>query len=394
MDSFFLPLLIGLLVLAALLRDDFIFSLIYLFTGAYALGRWWNYRAIASLRVSRTLASKAFIDEEISVTLEISNRGILPVVWVRLHDSLPIELSTPNFFRQVIRLGPYERVQFEYTLYTRKRGYYTIGPLSVQSSDILGLNNLSKRDSLCNYLTVFPKIIPLSNINLPSRSPLGTIRHYQPIFEDPSRVLGKRDYMAGDSLRQVDWKTTAVVGRLQIKQFEPSISIESCIFLNLNNQEYDSKTRYAITELAIVVAASISNWIISKRQSVGLIANGIDPLSETGKPQSLPAHKGRSHLLRILEVLARLQSGEIDPLVTLIRQSSPQLSWGTTLIIITGQVDKKIFDTLSQACRRGQMIVLVLCGPVRDIQEIQSKVKYYGFPLYHLMNEQDMDIWR
>ena len=54
----------------------------------------------------------------------------------------------------------------------------------------------------------------LTSLSLPSHSPLGTLRHTQPIFEDPSRVTGKRDYISGDSLRRVDWKATAATGRL------------------------------------------------------------------------------------------------------------------------------------------------------------------------------------
>ena len=393
MDTFFLPLLISLLILAAFLRDDFIFSLVYMFAGAYALSRWWSHRALSEIRVERHLAKKAFIGEEIPVALEVTNNGILPIVWARIHDSLPVELSTPNFFRRVVSFGPYERVRFEYSLLARKRGYYPIGPLLVNSGDILGLGDQSKRESHCDYLTIFPKIIPLSKIIIPSHSPMGSMRHKQPIFEDPNRVMGKRDYVAGDSLRQVDWKTTATIGRLVVKQFEPSISMDVVIYLNLNNLEYESKTRYTITELAIVVSASLANWVIQHRQSLGLVTNGFDPLSE-GKSQSIPSHKGRGQLLRILDLLARVQPGDVEPFVDLLQRTSPHLSWGTTLLIISAQADEVLLDILFQAYRRGQTVLLVLCGPVRGFEEIQHKAKYYRFPIYNIQNERDMDIWR
>jgi uncharacterized protein (DUF58 family) len=129
MDTFFLPLLISLLVLAAFLRDDFIFSLVYLFAGAYALGYWWSRRALSAIRAKRYFVKKAFIGEEIPIVLEVTNKGILPIVWAQIHDSLPVELSIPNFFRRVVSFGPYERMRFEYSLLARKRGYYPIGPL-------------------------------------------------------------------------------------------------------------------------------------------------------------------------------------------------------------------------------------------------------------------------
>jgi len=68
------------------------------------------------------------------------------------------------------------------------------------------------------------------------------MRHQQPIFEDP-HAYGKRDYVASDSLRRVDWKASASTGRLQIKQFEPSIALQTVIFLNLNGSEYNTRNR-------------------------------------------------------------------------------------------------------------------------------------------------------
>ena len=190
-------------------------------------------------------------------------------------------------------------------------------------------------------------------MKLPSRSPLGTLRHTQPIFEDPSRVRGKRDYMAGDSLRRVDWKATASTGRLQVKQFEPSIALETAIFLNLNADEYAPRTRLDATELAIVIAASLANWIVGKRQSVGLSVNGVDPIGTEDKAQALPPRKGRAHLTRILDVLARVRSAPPTPFAQLFQYEAARLPWGTTVILITGRHRRGVVRRdLSRAPRR------------------------------------------
>jgi uncharacterized protein (DUF58 family) len=177
---------------------------------------------------------------------------------------------------------------------------------------------------------------------LPSHSPLGTLRHTQPIFEDPTRVMGKRDYVSGDSLRRVDWKATAVSGRLQVKQFEPSIALETVIILNLNAAEYEVQSRYDASELSIVIAASIANWVAGKKQAVGMAVNGADPLSDERRPAPLPARKGRQHLMRLLDVLARIKLAEAgSPLPEMLRRESVRLPWGTTLVIITGMASRR-----------------------------------------------------
>ncbi len=432
--------LIVLLVLAALLQEDFVFTLLYLFIGVYFLGNIWSRRTLSAVAYQRNFPRRAFFGDDVLVRVEVSNRGMLPVVWLRIQESVPVDLSIQKNLKQVISLGPHGKKEFEYTLRARKRGYYHIGPLFISSGDMLGFSREQQREGSPDSLIIYPRIEMLSDLKLPSRSPMGTLRHTQPIFEDPTRIQSKRDYVAGDSLRRVDWKATAATGRMQVKQFEPSIALETVVFLNLNNDEYDMRSRIDSTELAIVVAASICNWVIGKKQSAGLCTNGVDPLitgdpyskapiaSEQlareaisreaitlrdaasaqvpkGAPQALaepvPPRKGQAHLMRILEVLARIQAaGESTlstiPMAELIRRSYLGLPWGTTMIVVTGQIDEALFDQLFQVRRAGMSVVIILVGPVpgaggRSLSEVQKRAAAFHFPLYLIRYDKDVE---
>ncbi len=245
-----------------------------------------------------------------------------------------------------------------------------------------------------DHLTVYPRVIPLSEVKLPSRSPMGTMRHKQPIFEDPTRPIGKRDYQSGDSLRRIDWKASATAGRLQTKLFEPSIALETAIFLNLNLQDYQLRTHFDATELAIIVAASLANWIIAQRQSTGLMAHGLDPLSADSRPVPLRAHKGRAHLMRILEILARIRAVEIEPFPGMLRNQRVHLPWGTTMLVISGSADRALFDELLAARRAGINPVLMLCGEHPNHRQAAQQSKLLGIPVHIFRSEKDLDIWR
>ena len=386
--------LVVLFVIAVIVRDDFVFIVFYLIAIAYIFGRISSKRAFNSIKFARKFNSRAFLGETIPVSLEVTNTSWLPVVWLRIHESIPINLLSPNFFNQVISLGPYGHTSYEYKLFARRRGYYKLGPISASSGDLLGMAGEYHSEGNLDYLTVYPMIVPFAKFTLPSRSPMGTLRHTQPIFEDPTRVTGKRDYIAGDSLRRIDWKTTAATGRLQVKQYEPSIALETSIFLNLNASEYEQHHRIDSVELAIVIAASIANWVTGQKQTVGFSTNGSDPIAEDQRVKTLPPRKGRGHLMRILDILARVQSTETTPLVELLRQESVHLSWGTTLIIIAGLADEALFDQLFQVLRRGLDIMLILAGPVYNLKLIQQRADYFGFPVYSFLNERDLYMWR
>jgi uncharacterized protein (DUF58 family) len=192
----------------------------------------------------------------------------------------------------------------------------------------------------------------------------------------------------------VDWKASAATGRLQVKLFEPSIALETVIFLNLNAAEFDLYARFLEPELAIVVAASIAYWITNQRQAVGLYTNGSDPLADGKSPQPIQARRGRAHLMRVLDVLARVAVAETYPLVSLIRREIVNLSWGTTMILITGFMNDDLFDALFQARRAGMDSVLILIGQVSNYQYIRQRAEYFGFPLHLIRNERDLDQWR
>jgi uncharacterized protein (DUF58 family) len=393
MAGTFLPLLFVLLLIAAFMRGNFALTLIYLVVGALAAGMWWGRKSLAQVRTSRRFSGHAFLGEPVKVHLHLQNEGWLPVPWLELRETLPVALVGPHSFQTVTNLGPRAEAQFEYILQARKRGYYAIGPLSLSTGDILGLSSSLQASMQAEALVVYPKIIPFTSMNIPSQSPQGTLRHTLPLFEDPTRVFGKRGYTSGDSLRRIDWKSSASSGQLQVKQFEPSIALETAVILNLNAEDYYYRTRIDSTELGVVIAASVSNWIVGKKQMVGLMVNGRDPLAADGRPQSIPPRKGKRHLMRLLEVLARVEITDASAVAPLIQQQRYQLAWGTTLIVITGSANHELLDELYQARRSGQNAVVILAGGNTSDDEAHRRAQAFGIPVFSLATERDLSIW-
>jgi uncharacterized protein (DUF58 family) len=383
-----------LFIIALLVRDDFIFTIVYLLAGVYIVGRIWSSQVLRNLVYERSFTSKAFCGEEVPVKLTVSNRGLLPMIWLRLIESLPTEIAPAVPMRQVLSLGPRSKVKFDYLLQARKRGYYKVGPLFASTGDLLGLTGEQRWESSQDALIVYPRIIHLSSVRLPSSSPLGTLRHTQPVFEDPSRVYGKREYVAGDSLRRVDWKATAATGHMQVKLYDPSISLTTEFILGLNVHEYDPHSWADATELAIVVAASMTDWVIRNKQNAGLATNGLDPLSVQNIITAVAPRKGQAQMVRILEVLARIQAEETQSLIEVVQHEMQQLPWGTTLVLICGQADDRLFEEVFRCRRYGLNTILVLVGQVSNIRSIKERCKHFSIPLYHIRNEFDLDPWR
>src|SRR5205814_294173 len=129
------------------------------------------------------------------------------------------------------------------------------------------------------------------------------------------------------------------------------------------------------------VAATVAHHLIGRRQEVGLVTNGrlVLPPARGAAPTDAPAvplelaaddplaaadartptgsvevgaapiapGKGRGHLMRLLELLARVELQERgDPLLSLLTRHSVSLPWGSTAVVITGTPSDHLFMTL------------------------------------------------
>ena len=397
-----LPFLIVLLIVALFSRVDLFFYLLYVLSGIVVLGRLWASRALKAVTIRRIHADRVFQGDTVDVRLEVTNSGWLPVLWMRLHDMVPATLGTPGLFRQVVSLAPRERLDLAYTLSASRRGYYQLGPLVAHSGDLLG-SATTQADPLHKdgggFVIVYPRIVPLRDLGFPSQSPFGTLPSREQIFEDPTRIRGVRDYQRGDSLRRIDWKTSARTGMLQVKRYEPAIALETAIFLNLDGGDYPIAHRNTATELGIVIAASLAAHLVEKRQAVGLITNGRDPLA-AGVPASTPAlplRKGRDHLMNLLDLLARVEvaaAGEALPFLEIVSRESVGLPWGSTAVLITAQPGEGLFDTLLALRRRGLGVILIMTYPGRDVSLTIRRAEQIEVQAYSIESERDMDTWR
>ena len=391
----FVPFLLALFVIAAFLRVDFFFTIAYLFFAVYLLSRVWTRRTVRHLRVHRRFVDRAFCGDKVTVDTVVHNASWLPIPWLQVNESLSVELTAPPFYREVISLGPHERRHFHYTLDCQRRGYHAVGPLRMYTGDLLGIVRLTQSEVAAEHIIVYPRVVPIQQLGLPTHSPLVALPTQSHLFEDPARVRGVRDYQPGDSLRRIHWTATASTGRLLVKQYQPAIARETLICLDLDEAGYEHRQRYTATELAIVTAASIANHIIVReRLSAGLITEAMDPLSEEQAQFLLPPRSGAAHLMSLLEVLARGQIATGTSFTDLLRRESVKLSWGATLLVIAGRESEELLDSLTYLRRAGFAVALILIRATHTSPDLQKRADMLGVPIHRIWRERDLETWQ
>ena len=411
-------LIITLLILAFLLRVDFIYYIVYVCIGIFALSRWAVPRTLRHVQISRKFNDHAFLGESVTVDLIWTNSSRLPLPWVEFSESIPPSLRSGDQMQHAMNLGGQQERRFSYQIQAGRRGYYRLGPLRLTAGDLFGLIEGKTGYLKADYLTVYPRIIPLTKLGLPSRLPFGTIAARQRLFEDPARPMGTRLYQSGDSQRHINWKVSAHTERLLVKRFEPAISLETAVLLNLHNEDYERRDWRFQTEWAITTAASLAAHLINQRQPVGLITNGIDPMQDSGEPifsqdsgrllrgetalgslasvmpPAIPSRNGRAHLMKILEYLARIESGETISFNQWGANACHHLSWGVTILVITARGDEATCQTLHRLVRSGYNPILLAVEPDYNFGQVRERARLLGFRAFNVTGTSGLDIWR
>jgi uncharacterized protein (DUF58 family) len=360
---FWLTLL--LFAIAAALRSELFFYLLYVLVGLQVLARVWLRRDIKQLSWRRRAPVSAFPGEPSTVEIELTNGGLLPIPWLTLTESVPPALHNPPTIREVISLGAGERHVLSYTLVGKRRGYYRLGPLSLRTGDVLGIEERAMTGTELHALTIYPPTLSLAELGLPAALPYGTLATSQRLFSDPARPSGVRPYQAADGVRRIDWKTTAHSGMPQVRRYQPAIALETLIALAFSREEYGGGFPYDTMERSLVAAASIAAHLTERRQPVGLCATGLD--AATGElAAGLPVAQGRAHLIGVLGMLGRLEPAAAGDLPALATQAAAHLGWGSTLVVITGQRGADLVARLLPLKRRGLSIALILTEPSPD----------------------------
>jgi uncharacterized protein (DUF58 family) len=150
--------------------------------------------------------------EASTLTLTVSNVSKLRSATLVADDTC----GTRSVPVPVLRLRPRRDTTVSYPVPTDRRGVVLIGPLRVTRRDPLGLIGMTRRQGGATQVWVYPRIHQLTAVppgvarSLDGR--VDRVPHGSITFDT------LREYVVGDELRHVHWRTTAKVGELMVRE--------------------------------------------------------------------------------------------------------------------------------------------------------------------------------
>jgi uncharacterized protein (DUF58 family) len=337
--------------------------------------RRWGLKRIKYFRYFNVPA--VFEGQEVEMVEVISNEKLLPVPWLRVESKISanlkfqrqfnLDIQHQQFHKSLFSLMPYTRIVRWHRIKCLKRGCYYLNSVAMTCGDLFGFQDASREFQLSAQLLVYPKLIRVEDIPLPSHSWQGDVTVKRWIVDDPFMISGVRDYAYGHPLNRINWKATARTGKIKVNTLDFTANPRLMVYLNIDISEdmWDAVTEPERIERGISYAASIAQHVISRGIEVGFASNGY-LIDRPGEPVRIMPRCSSQHLVTIYEYLAKLVIARSVTFFTFLEQDLAKGVTGMDFLIITSYVSTRMESQIKKLKEYGNAVEFLWLHPQRD----------------------------
>jgi uncharacterized protein (DUF58 family) len=343
--------------------------------------RLWSRASLFRLDISINMsADRLFPGDDLGLRVKLENRKMLPII-AGLEFQSPALLDNENqdTLRGETRLLSFEKSERRWKLRAKKRGLASLGDIRISSGDILGLHKREKLITHPGEIIIYPQRGELQPLNIPFQEFFGINASKGPV-EDPAWYAGTRDYSGNRPARNIHWKASARLGKLQEKLYEPTSHRKVLLVLDLSDFklfEEEETLEHLVTSVGTLAAV-----LMETGASFGLVTNAVLSGDSGGV---LPIGRGPEHLGKLLEILARIEHRETDNILPLLKT----LDRGDLgLVYCAARKSDIIADNLSDLLPRRRRLLFVFSFIPEKAEELSSStglvepVFWMDFPAY------------
>ena len=311
--------------------------------GLWFLSFLWAHSLADSLTIIREMRyGWVQVGDVLEERFTLKNKGWLPATWVELEDHSSLPGYNASLATGIDGAGTTE---WRKKGTCSQRGLYQLGDTTILTGDPFGIYSVVITDPAKASLMVMPPVVPLPQFEI---TPGGYSGEGRPIPDAPERTVDAssvREYVPGDSMRLVHWKTTARHAKPYVRLFDGTPASDLWILLDLESVSQAGSGGNSTEEHEIILAASLADQGLRSHLGVGLILNG----KNLGW---LPPRAGSGQRWEILRMLALASRGETT-LGEVLEHFRPNLGRNASLVIITSSFRADWISRLPLLYRRG-----------------------------------------
>jgi uncharacterized protein (DUF58 family) len=322
--------------------------------GAWLVSYLWARSLSRGLRLVREMRfGWAQVGDQLEERFTLGNGSLVPGLWVEVID----HTTMPDYqASRVTGVSGGSHIRWHTKGVCTRRGLFTLGPTTLRTGDPFGVYTVTLHYPDSATLMVTPPILPLPTIEV---APGGRTGEGRPRANAPERTVSAssaRDYVHGDSLRWIHWRTSARRDSLYVRLLDGTPAGDWWIFLDLDASVQVGEGQDSTEENGVILAASLADQGLRLRRAVGLVAHGEELIWLSPK-------EGDGQRWAILRELALMEKGS-RPLAELLARARPRFGERTSLVIITPNAEGDWVEALWPLLRRGAVPTVLLLDPV------------------------------
>ena len=199
--------------------------------------------------------------------------------------------------------------------------------------------------------------------------------HKSPYHGFSAEFSEHRPYLAGDSLRDLDWKALAKTDRLYVKRYEEETNLRAYLIVDTSgSMQFGEEGRLTKFRYATCLAAALSLLMLRQRDAVGL-ALVQDQVKSFVRPRSV-----RSHLQTLLLELTKAEPAAETQMAPAFHDLAERLSRRGLVILLSDLLDDpdQIMSGLRHFRHRGhEVVVLQILDPrERDLDFRRNDTRF------------------
>ena len=329
-------------------------ALLWMVGGVTALGYYWARQMAQGVACDRGLLyGWVQVGDRMEEQFRLTNASWLPVLWAEIEDKSDL----PGYAAgRIATCFPHSTTQWTSEKECTRRGLYTLGPWSLRTSDPFGLFTIAFDHHETTAIIVYPPVVHLPEITLPSGRVAGRSRARRRVTEATIDASQTRFYQPSDPLRLIHWPSTAHRGELIVREPNTEISGDLWIILDLDRRVQAGTDQESTEEYGVILAASLAERTLHQNRAVGLVAHGTILTF-------VPPNRGTGHMWRLLQALATVKAGGSLGLAEVLRGMKENLGRGATVLAITASCEPGWVDELLPLTRLGTAPTVVLLDP-------------------------------
>ncbi|MBL8089640.1 MAG: DUF58 domain-containing protein [Anaerolineales bacterium] len=361
-------------VLGVLISDSSLYSrFIYISVSLFLLTWVWTRWLVNKIWVERTARElRANVGDIFEERYKLTNNSRIPAAWIEIINQSKIPYVAGSRLLTLV-MGKQKRTYNAYSWLTQ-RGGFQLGPTAVNIGDPFGIFTTSKTIPAQDTLVVLPMIHEIQFFpSSPGLLPGGHVIQRKSQDITP-HAAGIREYVHGDAMKRIHWRTSIKRNKLMVKEFEQDPQAEVWIYLDSHKKvhyqkpyEYDELPLHNILfikrpklklppstlEYSVSIAASLAHYFIRQRRAVGYASIG-------QTYNILTADRGERQEAKILETLAFVQADGAVSIAGLVSTQAMQLPRRSTVILITPTVREELLQAVDDLLLRSLHPVVVL----------------------------------